>query len=210
MGEGSPGSSNGSDPDGDPEEPESLEDAPDRFVTLTLFFEGSLALCGVLGAAWSGLNLSVLAEPKLRPILIGTGGGIGLFLMHLLLFFPGGDLNPFHRYVYKPFRENLLSRLPEFTVEDIVFIAIMSGIGEEILFRGWIQSQFGIVVASVLFGLIHIWGKEGIGYGLYAVGMGFVLGYLFEFTGNLWAPTLAHAVNNFLGLYALESDYLPD
>lgn len=200
-----PSSGDDSEENGDP-----LEDAPDRFVTLTLFFEGSLALLGLLGGAWSGLQWKLLAQPALRPMLIGTGGGIALFFFHLILFFPGGDMNPFYRYIYKPFKESLLSRLPDFTIEDIIFIAIMSGIGEEILFRGWIQYELGIVVASILFGLIHIWGKEGIGYGLYAIGMGFVLGYLYNYTGNLWAPVLAHTVNNFLGLFALQSDYLPD
>jgi membrane protease YdiL (CAAX protease family) len=194
------------------EEEPPLQSSPNRFVTLTLFFEGSLAIVGLLGGHWSGIHWPSLAEPRLRPVLLGIGGGVGLFLLHLLLFFPGGEWNPFYRYIYKPFKEGLLTKLPEFSLEDIIFIAVMSGIGEEILFRGWIQTQLGIIVASVLFGLIHIWGKEGIGYGLYAVGMGFILGYLYQFTGtpgNLWAPVLAHAVNNFLGLYALQADYLP-
>jgi membrane protease YdiL (CAAX protease family) len=191
---------------------EPLQSSPDRFVTLTLLFEGSLAILGLLGGHWSGIHWPAQAEPRLRPVLLGIGGGVGLFFLHLLLFFPGGESNPFYRYIYKPFKEGLLTKLPEFSLEDIIFIAVMSGIGEEILFRGWIQTQLGIIVASVLFGLIHIWGKEGIGYGLYAVGMGFILGYLYQFTGtpgNLWAPVLAHAVNNFLGLYALQADYLP-
>lgn len=200
----------GSPEPGEPEDPESAGNPADRFVTLTLFFEGTLALIGLAGGAWSGLPWAAFVRPDLRSILIGAAGGVGLFLMHLILFFPGGERNPFYRYIYKPFRDNLLVRLPSFTVEDILFISIMSGLGEEILFRGWIQTQLGIVVASVLFGLIHIWGKEGIGYGIYAIGMGFLLGYLFQFTGSLWAPVLAHTINNFIGLYALEADFLPD
>ncbi len=194
----------------DPEETESSGNPADRFVTLTLFFEGTLALIGLAGGSWSGLAWSAYVRPDLRSIMIGTAGGIGLFLMHLALFFPGGERNPLYRHVYKPFRDNLLVRLPSFSFEDILFIAVMSGLGEEILFRGWIQTQLGIIVASVLFGLIHIWGKEGIGYGVYAIGMGFILGYLFQYTGSLWAPVLAHTINNFIGLYALEADFLPD
>lgn len=192
-----------------PEDLDELGTSSNRFVTLTLIFEGSLAVVGLVGGAWSGLAWGPRIKPMTQPILLGLGGGVALFLMHLLLFFPGGEMNPFYRYIYKPFKENLLSRLPEFSLEDIIFIAVMSGIGEEILFRGWIQTYMGIVTASILFGLIHIWGKEGIGYGVYAVGMGFILGYLYSYTGNLWAPVLAHTVNNFLGLYALEAEYLP-
>lgn len=204
--EGEPG---GDGFDSGQDSPESFEDPASRFVTLTLFFEGGLALVGLLGGAWSGLNWALLARPSFGPILLGIAGGFGLFLAHLLLFFPLGDANPLYRYIYRPFKENLLARLPDLTLEDILFISVMSGIGEEILFRGWIQSQIGIVVASVLFGVIHIWGREGIGYGCYAVAIGFFLGFLYSYTGNLWAPVLAHAVNNFLGLYAIQTDYLP-
>ncbi len=199
-------------PDKEPDQPP-LQTSSDRFVTLTVIFEGSLGVLGLLGGTWSGIHWPDLVRPGLRPILLGIGGGLGLFLMHLILFLPGGERNPFYRYIYKPFKEGLLSMLPDFSLEDMVFLAVMSGIGEEIFFRGWVQTQLGIVVASILFGVIHIWGKEGIGYGIYAIGMGFILGYLYHFTGspgNLWAPVLAHSVNNFLGLYALRSDYLPN
>lgn len=189
--------------------PENEEDFRNRFVTMTLLFEACLALIGLVFGSWVELAWQPLVRLDLRALLIGTAGGVGLFFTHLILMYPGTDVNPIFRYVFKPFKESLLTKIPSLHVEDMVFIAILSGIGEEILFRGWLQTQFGIVVASVLFGLIHIWGKEGIGYGIYAIGMGFVLGYLFQYTGSLWAPVMAHAVNNFLGLLALEKDFMP-
>lgn len=198
-----PPSENGQPPELDP------EDFRNRFVTMTLLFEACLALLGLVFGSWSNISWQPLVIVERRAILLGVGGGVGLFLTHLVLLYPGGDANPLYRYVFKPFKESLLTKIPSLHVEDMIFIAVLSGIGEEILFRGWLQTQFGIVVASVLFGLIHIWGKEGIGYGLYAIGMGFVLGYLFQYTGSLWAPTLAHAINNFLGLLALEKDFMP-
>lgn len=199
-GSGEPG------PEPDPD-PRSLAN---RFVTFTLLFEGTLAVVGWLGGTWSGVAWETLIDPGIRPLAIGLGGGVGLFVTHGLLLYPGGERNPLYRYVFRPFKEFILANLPRFTVEDILLIALMSGLAEEILFRGWLQTKLGIVVASVLFGLIHIWGREGIGYGLYAVGMGFVLGYLFQVTGNLWTPVCAHAVNNFLGLLAFRHGWFPD
>ena len=57
--------------------------------------------------------------------------------------------------------------------------------------------------ASLLFGAAHVWGREAWPYGLYAAGMGGVLGGLLMVTGSLWAPVLAHALNNLLGFQAL-------
>jgi membrane protease YdiL (CAAX protease family) len=89
-----------------------------------------------------------------------------------------------------------------------VLLALASGIGEEVLFRGWLQAEVGLVAASLLFGAAHVWGRETWPYGLYAAGMGGVLGGLLMVTGSLWAPVLAHALNNLLGFLALRDGWL--
>lgn len=193
-----------------PPEPDSDEQSR-QFVLLALFFEGGLAFVGVMAGVWSGLEWGAMVQLTAGSFLLGVGGGLGLFGLHFLLLFPGGNRNPLYRHIYKPLRHFLLPRLPDIGIGGIVLIAMISGLGEEILFRGWLQTQTDIVVASVLFGVVHIWGKEGIPYGLYAIGMGFVLGGLFEYTGrNLWAPVLAHAVNNLLGFLALKYRWFPE
>ena len=55
------------------------------------------------------------------------------------------------------------------------------------------QSEFGMVVASVLFGLAHIGGRSSVVFGLWVVVMGFGLGWLAHATGGLLAPVVAHA-----------------
>lgn len=182
-----------------------------QFVLLTVLFEGCLGLVGLVVGRWGGLDWEAMLQFDQGPLLVGVVGGLGLFGLHLLLLFPGGERNPLYRSVFKPLRKILLSQLPELPLDHIVLVSAMSGMGEEILFRGWLQTEAGIVVASVLFGIIHIWGKEGIPYGLYAIGMGFVLGGLFEYTGqNLWAPALAHTINNLLALLALRYGWFPE
>lgn len=71
--------------------------------------------------------------------------------------------------------------------------------------------EAGILPASLLFGAAHVWGPRALPYGLYAAGMGVVLGGLFAYTSHgLWAPIVAHAVNNLVGLWALARDWLPE
>lgn len=100
----------------------------------------------------------------------------------------------------------------EFLVGFVV-IAIIPGIGEELLFRGVLQNSLhrltknkhiAIWVAAFLFSAIHIQF-----YGLVPrMMLGAVFGYLYVWSGNLWYPMIAHATNNGLAViiaYASQS-----
>lgn len=192
-----------------PEDPSELPGA-NRFVTLILGLEGLLAVVGLLGGVGSGIRWGPLVEFHPVPWIAGLAAGAALAGLNALLLLAGGPANPLYRWIFRPFRRALLDRLPPLSWEDIVLISVMSGLAEEILFRGWLQTTLGLIPASILFGLVHVWGREGIGYGLYATGLGAVLGALFAWTGNLWAPVLAHGVNNLIGLGAVRLDWLPE
>ena len=84
---------------------------------------------------------------------------------------------------------------------NLVLIAILPAIGEEIFFRGIVQKQLstffanpilGIWVAAFLFSAIHF---QFQGF-LPRLWLGAILGYLFYWTGSLWAPIAAHFANN--------------
>lgn len=83
----------------------------------------------------------------------------------------------------------------------LVVIAVIPGIGEEWLFRGFLQQRlqqlFGnrhlaVWTAAVLFSAFHL---QFYGFVPRAI-LGAVFGYLFVFTGNLALPMLAHFFNN--------------
>lgn len=88
-------------------------------------------------------------------------------------------------------------------LSNILIIAVMAGIGEELLFRGVLQkilinwlrnTHVGILCAAIIFSAIHF---QFFGF-LPRMVLGMVLGYLYVWSKNLWVPIAAHALNNAL------------
>lgn len=88
-----------------------------------------------------------------------------------------------------------------------LIISVFSGFAEEFLFRGILQSLFGIIIASIIFGLFHVSSKKTLSYGLYAIIIGFYFGLLYHFTDNLLVPIIVHCLNNFLSLFYMRYYY---
>ena len=64
-------------------------------------------------------------------------------------------------------------------------------------FRGALLQEFGLVVSSLLFGLAHIGpDRRYLAWTAWAVLAGFVYGAIFELSGGLLAPIVAHAGHN--------------
>ncbi|MFT4735358.1 MAG: membrane protease YdiL (CAAX protease family) [Algoriphagus sp.] len=83
----------------------------------------------------------------------------------------------------------------------LVVIAVIAGIGEELIFRGLIQRKlykgFGnphvaIWVAALIFSAIHM---QFYGF-LPRIMLGALFGYFYLWTGNIWVPIAAHIFNN--------------
>lgn len=92
------------------------------------------------------------------------------------------------------YRETLQPLFAEATLLDVIGISLAAGVGEELLFRGAIQGEFGLGFASVLFGLAHVGGRRSIVFGVWVMVMGGVLGILVPLTGGLLGAIVAHAV----------------
>ena len=94
------------------------------------------------------------------------------------------------------------------SVPMALYLALISSIGEEVLFRGAIQPLAGIFFTSVLFGLIHL-GQDGkiSSWSLWAVIAGFVLGMIYDWTGRLWPPIIAHFLVNAISILNLRRAY---
>ena len=86
--------------------------------------------------------------------------------------------------------EKLISPLSR---AEIALLALASGFGEELFFRGAMQPTLGLLLTSLIFGAAHLGPKPVFAaWALWATAIGFAFGLLFEATGILWGPVLSH------------------
>ena len=98
----------------------------------------------------------------------------------------------------------LAALLGPLTTGQCLALALLSGLGEEALFRGALQPWLGLWPASLLFGLAHFAPSKSLApWTLFAFAAGLFLGALYEWTGNLLAPIVAHAGINAVNLRLL-------
>jgi len=96
------------------------------------------------------------------------------------------------------------------SVGECIFLALVSGFAEEAFFRGALQPHVGLVIASLIFGVVHfVPRREFLPWTAFAVAAGFLLGWLFETTGNLVAPVVAHTTINAVNLWLLSNRHTP-
>lgn len=92
---------------------------------------------------------------------------------------------------------------------QIVYISLIAGISEEILFRGAIQPLIGIWWTSLLFigihGYIRIQSTTHVLYSLFTFGLSMVLGLLFIHLG-LISAIAAHFIYDVVVLYGIKRD----
>lgn len=159
------------------------------FVRQAALFYGALA---VVAALWNGL--------RDRDFLLAYSAPLSLFLG--LLTAAGTVATGVLVYRLVPTMRQISDELAPVLVDgadrsSLVLISLFSGIGEEMLFRGAVQPEFGLVVAAVAFGLVHIGpDRRYLVWTAWAVLAGFLFGFLYEYTGGLLAPTIAHATHN--------------
>lgn len=107
-------------------------------------------------------------------------------------------------FTYPPFKKSLEAIdeliLSKIKSPDIIPIAMLSGIGEELFFRGILQDEIGIYWSSLIFALLHFPGKDLWVYSLWALFASLYLGNLYSYTGNLYFVIVVHTLNNLLAL----------
>lgn len=91
---------------------------------------------------------------------------------------------------------------------EMAILALLSGMAEEVLFRGALQQSVGYPFATLIFALAHPpFNSRVSAWPVFAGAAGAVLGALAEWTGRLVAPIAAHAVLNLTNLLFFISRY---
>jgi len=177
---------------------------PSALVRMALRFYGLLFLAAWLWrTAWLGEPL-LHAGPEaaargVDPLRDGAAGllaaGIVIGLSHQLTAHTRGG---------RALADGLARLLGPLETRHVVVLALVSGIAEEAFFRGALQPRVGLVWASLVFGLAHFVPRPEFRlWTVFSVAAGFLLGFLFEATGNLVAPVVAHVVVNGVNLTLL-------
>jgi membrane protease YdiL (CAAX protease family) len=115
-----------------------------------------------------------------------------------------------YRFVpgYRRSMAEVMRLMGSFSPPVLFVMAIPSAFGEELLFRGSLQMLLGPLVAAALFGLAHTSGQRRFwSYGVTAGVIGYLFGLAYQFTGELWAPILAHTVYNAAVLVTLSGRF---
>ncbi len=86
---------------------------------------------------------------------------------------------------------------------DSIWLGLLPGMSEELLFRGVMLPAIGLnatglVVSSLCFGVLHMSNRGQWPYAIWASAVGLVLGGSALVTGNLLVPVVAHVVTNFV------------
>ncbi|MEL6930036.1 MAG: CPBP family intramembrane glutamic endopeptidase [Cyanobacteria bacterium J06600_6] len=84
---------------------------------------------------------------------------------------------------------------------DLIWLGLLPGLSEELLFRGVMLPALGlnllaVTLSSILFGVLHLSGNNQWPYVVWATIVGFALGYCALITGNLVVPVVAHIITN--------------
>ncbi|AFZ51046.1 CPBP family intramembrane glutamic endopeptidase [Dactylococcopsis salina] len=152
----------------------------------------------IVAKAWQYLG-SVSLFPiafSLEAILIGLG------IAGLIILTSSGiyKIWPAYQRSAQYYLELVLKPL---AIPDTVWLGLLPGLSEELLFRGVMIPALGsgmvaVIVSSLLFGVLHLGGIQQWPYGLWATAVGIILGTMMIITGNLLIPIVAHIITNFV------------
>ena len=160
-----------------------------RFVRLAALFYGAIVLAAVSWNVLRGREAVALGSP-VSGIVLGVCAAVATVSLGLVL------------YRVLPVMRKLAAELAPEVIDgskkrDLVLVSIFSGVGEEAFFRGALQPEVGIVIASVIFGLVHVGpDRRYLVWTVWAICAGFLFGGLYEVSGGVLASVVAHVLHN--------------
>ncbi|MEO1068197.1 MAG: CPBP family intramembrane glutamic endopeptidase [Cyanobacteria bacterium J06638_6] len=131
---------------------------------------------------------------SLSDSLLGLGLGLAISLASAIVY----QLWPGYRQSADTYLTMVLQPL---SWPDLIWLGVLPGLSEELLFRGVMLpaiglNWLGILVSGASFGVMHLSGLQQWTYMLWATAIGLVLAIGAVLTGNLLVPIVAHGVTN--------------
>ncbi|NEP15355.1 MAG: CPBP family intramembrane metalloprotease [Leptolyngbya sp. SIO4C1] len=135
----------------------------------------------------------------LQTTALGLGLGVGITLASALLY-----------QLWSAYRRSadfyLNFVLKPLLLSDVIWMGLLPGLSEELLFRGVMLPALGLNLAglgvtSLCFGVLHMSGFSQWPYMVWATLIGLVLGFSAIATGSLWVPIVAHVTTNLVSSF---------
>jgi membrane protease YdiL (CAAX protease family) len=171
-----------------------------KLLFLAFVVEGAVFILALFLARQWGIALFPLTAHLLRDVLIGTAAAAPPFALFCFTLSEKAEGIPLLGSMRKMVRDEIRAVFASATVVDICLISLWAGIAEELLFRGAIQAQWGLVWASILFGVLHFVTPA---YALVAFVIGIYIGLVHHFFQSLLIPIQLHAIYDFGALLYL-------
>jgi uncharacterized protein len=142
-----------------------------------------------------------LGEIQLRPLRftvfdvgLGIALGLGLTGLSAIVYAVWAD--------YRSSADIYLAMvLKPLELPDLIWLGILPGLSEELLFRGVMLpavglDPIGIILSSICFGVLHMSNLQQWSYAVWATLVGMLLAFTMVETGNLLIPIVAHITTN--------------
>lgn len=172
----------------------------DRDLRFNLYITQALILfvCIIL-SYWLFDDIdSFLAMWQWKPLSIVLFGG-GAALVIILIDYVAMRVFPESWFDDGGINERMFRGL---SIPHLLGVTLLIGTCEELLFRGILQTHFGLVAASVMFAVLHVRYIAKPFLFSFVLVISIAFGYLFAYTGNLLVTIFAHFLVDFvMGLY---------
>jgi uncharacterized protein len=127
---------------------------------------------------------------------IGIGFGLGVTALSKAIY----HLWPAYRRSADFYLSFVLEPL---LIVDTIWLGLLPGMSEELLFRGVLLpavglNLIGVIITSLCFGILHLSGAQQWPYVVWAMIIGLLFGLSTLWSGNLLIPIVAHVTTNFV------------
>ncbi len=152
----------------------------------------------LIAKLWLQFGTVILLPLKWSPIAVlqGLGLGITITIASSIVYRVWGEYRQSADYY-------LALVLKPLVLPDLIWLGLLPGLSEELLFRGVMLPALGlnlegVVFSSLCFGILHLSSPKQWSYVVWAATVGILLGYSALLTGNLLVPIVAHISTNLI------------
>jgi membrane protease YdiL (CAAX protease family) len=181
-----------------------------QFLASAGIFEGAVLGVAFVGGWLTGCNPVATLDWNWQDFGFGVAATVPMLILLVISFItPSKGLQQIREFV----RDTIGPYLAECRWYEIVILALLAGVCEEVFFRGflylWVRDWnpvFAVMLTNLLFGAAHAITPF---YALLAAFLGLYLTALLaaDATPNLLIPVTAHSLYDFIAFYVVIFDY---